>query len=547
MTDELSKRYDQLLTGAYDCVDRIVLNAYFSLGHNPGGFRVWWRRLHHGSEEQLDNTHLMRLAGRFSRRVRAFAAANQIPVIDCSRGERKHRIAEEYLATHTVGAGVFLILVARAAASVWEVKRSAKGAIGNLAKKTAFVNHYSFHIMDPEWGHLTVKMSGHPPFGAQVILNGHEWVACQAQTAGIGFTKEGNCFTAVADPQALAQVADTLSQHATIGRLRQVCERWIYSACLCFGLSLAEQQQSGFRYDYSVYQAEYSRNLLFRVGGQMDQVFGRLVDRTRGRLDVPKLRTLFGAKARPHKDRTSTSRIEAVIETPRFDLTLFKVHFGNLTLKAYTKGEHVLRFEAIVHNTRELGCGRVLARFPEIVTRLNGMLERFLTTLDCVDAAFVGDQTLDQLPLPSQIGSTRVGGVDLNQPRIRAVLQAVLALSPAPGGFTVAQLAAKVQQQTGQTDRDYTTRQAAYDLKKLRGKGLVVKPSRSRRYHAPPQALRTITALLVLREQVIGPILAGVRVPRRGRKPATWTHTDQHYETLRLGMKTLLVDMGIAA
>jgi hypothetical protein len=164
MTDELSERYGELLAGAYDCVDRIVLNAYFSLGHNPGGFRVWWRRLHEGSEEQLDNTRLMRLAGRFSRRVRAFAAANQIPVIDCSRGERKHRIAEEYLATHTVGAGVFLILVARAAASVWEVKRSAKGTIGNLAKKTAFVDHYSFHIMDPEWGHLTVKMSGHPPF-----------------------------------------------------------------------------------------------------------------------------------------------------------------------------------------------------------------------------------------------------------------------------------------------------------------------------------------------------------------------------------------------
>jgi hypothetical protein len=53
MTDELSKRYGELLAGAYDCVDRIVLNAYFSLGHNPGGFRVWWRRLHDGSEEHL--------------------------------------------------------------------------------------------------------------------------------------------------------------------------------------------------------------------------------------------------------------------------------------------------------------------------------------------------------------------------------------------------------------------------------------------------------------------------------------------------------------
>ncbi len=26
-----------------------------------------------------------------------------------------------------------------------------------------YVNHYSFHILDPDWGHLTIKMSGHPP------------------------------------------------------------------------------------------------------------------------------------------------------------------------------------------------------------------------------------------------------------------------------------------------------------------------------------------------------------------------------------------------
>jgi hypothetical protein len=545
--DELSERYGELLAGAYDCVDRIVLNAYFSLGHNPGGFRVWWRRLHDGCEEQLDHTHLMRMAGRFSRRVRAWAAANQIPVIDCGRGERKHRIAEEYLAAHTVGAGVFLILVARAPASVWEVRRSGGGVIGNLAKKTAFVNHYSFHIMDPDWGHLTVKMSGHPPFGAQVICNGHEYVALKAQAAGIGFTKEGNCFTAVADPQALAQVADTLSQQATVGRLRQVCDRWIYSACLCFGLESDEQARSGFRYEYSVYQAEYSRNLLFRSGGQMDRVFNTVVDRTRSRLDVPMLRTLFGAKRRPGLGGTRdlSPRLAAVIETPRWDLTLFKVHFGRVTLKGYTKGEHVLRFEAVVHNTKQLGCGRAIGKFPQIVTRLAGMAERFCTTLDCVDTGFLPDGTLDTLPLPSRIGRTRVGGIDMNKPRIRAALAAVLAFAPAPGGFTVADLTAKVQAMGGQTD--YTIRQAAYDLRKLRGKDLIVKPGRSRRYQVPPQAARTIAALLALRDQVIGPILAGVRSPRLGRKPAHWTAIDRDYETLRIGMQTLFLDLGITA
>ncbi len=118
MSDALSERYRDLLEGSYDCVDRMVLNAYFPLGHGPGGFRVWWRWLF-GSDETLDNTHLMRLAGRFSR-VRAFAKARGIPVIDCRVGERKHEIAEEYLSTHEVKTGLFMILVSRAPAPVWE-------------------------------------------------------------------------------------------------------------------------------------------------------------------------------------------------------------------------------------------------------------------------------------------------------------------------------------------------------------------------------------------------------------------------------------------
>ena len=38
---------------------------------------------------------------------------------------------------------------------------------------------------------------------------------------------------------------------------------------------------------------------------------------------------------------------------------------------------------------------------------------------------------------------------------------------------------------TGQTPEDYSFRQGAYDLRKLRGKQLVIKPGRTRRYHVP--------------------------------------------------------------
>jgi hypothetical protein len=279
----------------------------------------------------------------------------------------------------------------------------------------------------------------------------------------------------------------------------------------------------------------------------MDRVFNTVVDRTRARLDVPRLRTLFGSKQRPRQRGGDLSLRQAVvIERPRYDLTLFKVHFGLLTLKGCTKGQHVLRFEAIVHNTKALGCGRAVEKFPEIVAQLTGMVDQFTSMLDCVDIGFLPDDTLDQLPLPSQIGATRVGGVDVNQPRIRAALAAVLALAVAPHGFTVSELAAQVHAMTGQTVEQYTTRQAAYDLRKLRGKQMVTKPDRARRYQVPADAARAIAALLVIRDQVIGPILAGVRTPRRGRRPATWTQLDRDYEALRLDMLNTFRHLGIA-
>jgi hypothetical protein len=40
--------------------------------------------------------------------------------------------------------------------------------------------------------------------------------------------------------------------------------------------------------------------------------------------------------------------------------------------------------------------------------------------------------------------------------------------------------------------------------------------------------------------------LAGIRSPRRGRKPATWTRIDRDYEALRIGMQTLFDDLGAA-
>src|SRR5207245_2233365 len=206
-----------------------------------------------------------------------------------------------------------------------------------------------------------------------------------ARKASIAFTKEGNRFTTISDAAGLAKIADTLSEHRAIGRLSQVCERWIYT-CVCFALDFDEQKRSGFHYQYSNYQSEYSRHLVFEVGQHMQQVFQALIDRSRAPLDLKTIKTILGYKHRP-KNRRRTKRSaewEVAVERPTYDLTIFKLHCGKLTLKIYTKGERVLRIEAVAHNTRELNCGRSLEKFPEVVWRLNSLRERFADDRGCM-------------------------------------------------------------------------------------------------------------------------------------------------------------------
>ena len=87
---------------------------------------------------------------------------------------------------------------------------------------------------------------------------------------------------------------------------------------MCFALDFDEQKRSGFRYQYSNYQIEYSRNLVFEVGGCMDQVFQTLIDRSRAPLDLKTIKTILGYKRRPqYRVRNKPSaEWEVAVERP---------------------------------------------------------------------------------------------------------------------------------------------------------------------------------------------------------------------------------------
>jgi len=135
-------------------------------------------------------------------------------------------------------------------------------------------------------------------------------------------------------------------------------------------------------------------------------------------------------------------------------------------VKMYTKGESVLRIEATAHNTKGLNCPRGLFNLPFIVTQLGDIVDRFLTHLHCSDISLIDNNTLEELSQPGVLGKMRLGGLDLNKPRIQSVFKGIIQLGICPNGFKISDLAQRVDRMLpGIT---YTVRMAAYDLRKLR-------------------------------------------------------------------------------
>ena len=99
--------------------------------------------------------------------------------------------------------------------------------------------------------------------------------------------------------------------------------------------------------------------------------------------------------------------------------------------------------------------------------KLQRMVIDFFNGLQAAHLSFLPDGVLNALGEPAQRGSRRLADVDLQEPRMRAVAEAVLALAPQPEGFTVTEIAGKVRERQPAKASPYATRLATYNLIKL--------------------------------------------------------------------------------
>jgi hypothetical protein len=181
------------------------------------------------------------------------------------------------------------------------------------------------------------------------VWNAHGYLAAELRRHGIAFRTADNCIIDVADSAALQRFADhvtpQLVEHLILRWLRQVPDPLTH-----------EERAAGYPLRFSIYQAEFSHNVIFKQTQVLNRVYEALLrDHLHlGRPDM--LKVIFGRQIRRNTPSVYVTRIlrQGVV-------TCLKVFYKHSWLNQYNKGGRVLRTEICINNPTK----RKLWRWPQ--------------------------------------------------------------------------------------------------------------------------------------------------------------------------------------
>lgn len=482
----------------YRSFDRIYLNLYIPQLQRPAQVVAFLRT----PETPIASVALFRRRSeRFIAELRAYALAHDAQWLHFERHESKEeRIRPLMVAAEGAGRGRLVAVgVAQERTFGWggTKTQTARGVDLGFVRHSVYVNHYYLYLWDPEWGPAFIKLSGYAPWGGRVYLNGHEWLKRQLAQRGIGFTALDNGLRSVERPELLGALSRELGDR----QVRSFFARWMRE--LPQPLSAADRAR-GFVYALSMKQIEISDT----------RVFDRPL---RGRQWFEATITEQLALGRPHEiallfDRRITRQTPGRFETRVMsDHTIPSIllRYKHNSVKQYFKEGRALRTETTVNDTYDFGIGRSLEHLTEVRERGDAINARLLAAEAGTEQARLQGPELSSLVLPRRGASgRRVPALRFGDPRVMALLAAVVALAHLPAGFQNAQLRRSVAALLSTSLEEYSRARMTYDLSRLVGHGLIQREAHAHRYRLTETGLRTAALLTKLADRVIDPAIA---------------------------------------
>jgi hypothetical protein len=316
------------------------------------------------------------------------------------------------------------------------------------------------------------------------------------EKAGIPFEALDNGLRSCADPAALQRICNRLGPNA----VHTFFWRWFHRLPTPF---TADDLQAGYAYELAFRQFEVSDTRVFDRP-QAGRAFFEGVIRDNLDLGRPdKVALIFDRKLLPSTPGRFMTRVITRGVDPQLTCT-----YTSCRLKQYWKLGRALRTETVICDTRDFGIGRrVCAQNWTALRAVGDSANRRLCDAEAQTARPAPDViTLAHVTRPSTTtDGLHAPALCFGDPRVMALLAALMHFSHLLAGFTNRQL---VELMASVLAQPYTTRQATYDLRRLRRKRLMTRVPGTQRYYPTGLGLQAAVLFTKAHTRVLAPGLA---------------------------------------
>jgi hypothetical protein len=312
----------------------------------------------------------------------------------------------------------------------------------------------------------------------------------------IGFHKNDNAFLAVDSVAELQAAADRLSAEI----IGQQLDYWTFLLGPKF--SKKERSQMNLSRFYAIAQIEYCRNFIFKRHFPIHKIFERSCELGLWRLTAHRISEIFGVRL----NQRLHGKLAKVIDQIEHGHHVFRVYWKNSFLKQYEKFSRYLRNELCSNHLRDFALKKGLIHLDAVRKRFQIITDRFA---DCQGQwlhVHVDFPLLQRLALPVTIGTVRYPGIKIHETRIIRLMEVLLHGGTTVGGWTARQIHEAVLTAFPLPVKTYGLNQLRYDLRKLKGHGLLQRDGSHYAYHLTAKGLQVALLFLFFHKRLCGPL-----------------------------------------
>jgi hypothetical protein len=524
----------QHVTWELESIDRMYCNLYVPQLQREGGVVHFFR--HHRGYPFASSVLMDPISKAFVAAIHRFVQTAGVPLITFPRDRRKEDVAAAYRADFPHEEGVVLVGRAQEKTPVFRTEKRRNPRTGKtypwIVRSTAMLNHFYFYCVDRDFGPFFLKFATYFPYTAKLCLNGHEYVKRQLTRAGIPFEALDNGLLSCADPRRAQALCDGLSA----AKIDALVRKWLRRLPHPFP---AADRRAGYRYDVSILQAEFSLTQVLDRPATGRIFFEEVI---RENLDVgrpDRVQLIFGRRVTRRTPGRFRTRVLTEGVTPSLH-----VDYKRSRIKQYHKEGRALRTETTINDARDVGVGKRLHNLPalrEIGFQANRrLLQVERLTHDCV----IGEAAFRQVTTPRVVDGQRVAALRFADPRVRALLGALVVFRLLPAGFANRDLRVLLARLLGVAPDTMTAGSLTYHLRRLRLHGLILRIDGTHRYRVTDVGLRTALFFTRTYARVLRPGLAHV-LPRAPTAPTLPLR--RAFDALEVAMDRWCADAKLAA